>query len=299
MYKAIRLPNINPLYGFSDLINPENPLASPAGWHSDGLKNWTTTQGNNADVFVGSLRGYRPDGGSQLKFDSNWKANEDPLSPNNRQASSVHLFTLVNIMHDLAYHYGFTEKAGNFQQNNFGRGECKDCDLDRVLVNNLNPRGINNANFGTPPDGQSPRMNMYVFEVTQPYRDGSLDSIIPIHEFVHGISNRLTGGRRDSRCLNYLESGGMGEGWSDAIGMFLARTSNDNRYKDVSVGWYILGDDPSGGIRHYPYSTRTKTNPLKLESLLQMNEVHDVGEVWAVMLNEVFWNLGKTQYLIF
>jgi extracellular elastinolytic metalloproteinase len=130
-------------------------------------------------------------------------------------------------MHDLMYQFGFTESMGNFQHNNFNRATCKDCDKDRginlqlisVEVNNLNPNGRDNANFATPPDGQSPRMNMYVFDITTPHRDGSLDSMIPIHEFVHGVSNRLTGGRRNVNCLRTYGSGGMGEGWSDTVGI--------------------------------------------------------------------------------
>jgi extracellular elastinolytic metalloproteinase len=42
---------------------------------------------------------------------------------------------------------------------------------------------------------------MYSFGITNPGRDGSLDSMIPIHEYMHGISNRLTGGSYNGRCL--------------------------------------------------------------------------------------------------
>jgi Fungalysin metallopeptidase (M36) len=40
--------------------------------------------------------------------------------------------------------------AGNFQQNNLGRGGLGN---DRVIVNSQNPQMVNNANFATPPDG--------------------------------------------------------------------------------------------------------------------------------------------------
>jgi extracellular elastinolytic metalloproteinase len=110
---------------------------------------------------------------------------------------------------------------------------------------------------------------------------------------MHGVSNRLTGGPQNVRCLNTYESAGMGEGWSDAIGVFLSRTAESTRYDDVTVGKYVINMDR--GIRNFPYSTRTKTNPLKLEDLLQMNEVHNIGEVWANMLNEMYWNLGNLQ----
>ena len=37
-------------------------------------------------------------------------------------AAIVNLFYWNNIIHDLFYVYGFTESAGNFQINNFGKG---------------------------------------------------------------------------------------------------------------------------------------------------------------------------------
>jgi extracellular elastinolytic metalloproteinase len=53
---------------------------------------------------------------------------------------------------------------------------------------------------------------MFTFDMTLPKRDGSLDNIIPMHEYMHGVSNRLTGGSYNGRCLSSTESGGMGEG---------------------------------------------------------------------------------------
>jgi extracellular elastinolytic metalloproteinase len=69
--------------------------------------------------------------------------------------------------------------AGNFQQNNRGR---KGLGNDRVIVKSQSTFGTNNANFQTPPDGQSGVMNMYLWTFSTPLRDGSLDSMIPIHE---------------------------------------------------------------------------------------------------------------------
>jgi extracellular elastinolytic metalloproteinase len=53
---------------------------------------------------------------------------------------------------------------------------------------------------------------MFLFTMTTPKRDGTLDSLIPLHEYTHGVSNRLTGGSYNGRCLSGQESGGMGEG---------------------------------------------------------------------------------------
>jgi extracellular elastinolytic metalloproteinase len=83
------------------------------------------------------------------------------------------------MMHDISYVYGFTEQAGNFQLNNFDRGGLGN---DRVHVYNQ-ARGANNANFATPPDGQSPTMNIYLWDYASPSRDASLDADIIIHEY--------------------------------------------------------------------------------------------------------------------
>ena len=72
--------------------------------------------------------------------------------------------------------------------------------------------GTNNANFATPPDGQRPRMRMYVWDQSTPMRDGDLEAGIVIHEYSHGVSTRLVGGPANSGCLGWGEAGGMGEG---------------------------------------------------------------------------------------
>lgn len=64
----------------------------------------------------------------------------------------------------------------------------------------------------TPPDGQRPRMRMYVWNGQQPYRDGDFEAGIVTHEYSHGVSTRLTGGRMNSGCLGWGEAGGAGEG---------------------------------------------------------------------------------------
>ena len=63
---------------------------------------------------------------------------------------------------------------------------------DPVLADAQDGSGMNNANFQTPPDGTSPRMQMYLFNATTPYRDGDLDSQIMVHEL--GCRDRAVGG---------------------------------------------------------------------------------------------------------
>ncbi len=76
--------------------------------------------------------------------------------------------------------YGFDEKAGNFQQDNFLRGGIA---YDAVIAFAQDGGGTNNANFLTPPDGQHGRMRMYIWDVTNPRRDGDLDGGIVVSTY--------------------------------------------------------------------------------------------------------------------
>ena len=129
-----------------------------------------------------------------------------------RAASVANLFYFNNIMHDFAYQLGFTEAAGNFQTNNFGRGGTGN---DPVRAEAQDGSGTNNANFATPPDGSSPRMQMFLFTRgtadLNDDRDASFDGDVVLHEYGHGISNRLVGGPANTSCLGGTQAGAMGE----------------------------------------------------------------------------------------
>ncbi|KAH6586741.1 hypothetical protein BASA50_000338 [Batrachochytrium salamandrivorans] len=151
-------------------------------------------------------------------FDTKFNGGDEPSTVANVAAAAVNLFYVSNLMHDITYQYGFTEKAGNFQKDNFGKGGQGN---DAVGINVLNTSKVNNANFLAPGDGQSGIMNMFRFTYTTPGRSGGLDNGIPIHEYAHGVSNGLTGGSATSGCLRTDESGGMGEGWSDILALIV------------------------------------------------------------------------------
>ena len=75
------------------------------------------------------------------------------------------------------------EASGNFQNDNFGKGGNGG---DAIQANVQNSAGTNNANFATPPDGQAPTMNMYIFTMTKPKRDGDMENAVVVHEMTHG-----------------------------------------------------------------------------------------------------------------
>jgi extracellular elastinolytic metalloproteinase len=61
---------------------------------------------------------------------------------------------------------------------------------------------------------------MYIWDSTNPRRDGAMENDIVVHEMTHGITNRMTGGGT-GRCLQTTEAGGLGEGWSDAMAEYV------------------------------------------------------------------------------
>jgi extracellular elastinolytic metalloproteinase len=154
---------------------------------------------------------------------SSWEAN--------REQNATQVFYFVNRFHDhlKADPIGFDEASGNFEttdpviaHSNDGAaksgGTMPDADH------------INNANMSTPPDGSSPRMQMYLFSdegaADPDFRDinGGDASAIVYHEYTHGLSNRLVVNTGGAGALDSAQSGAMGEAWSDWYAMdFLAR----------------------------------------------------------------------------
>jgi extracellular elastinolytic metalloproteinase len=91
---------------------------------------------------------------------------------------------------------------------------------------------------------------MYIWTKSTPARDSSFDKGVVFHEYGHGLSNRLTGGPKNSGCLGYGESGGMGEGWSDVLGTITRFTNESNRFDPIAKGDYIA--NKTTGIRKFP-----------------------------------------------
>ena len=166
---------------------------------------FTDTRGNNVDAHldrnndnIADPLPLRPDGGPSLDFSGfTLDPTKDPTDPQNQNIAQVNLYYINNIVHDIHYQYGFTEAAGNFQVNDYGKGGSAN---DAVQADAQDGGGTNNANFNTPPDGTQPRMQMYLFNTATPQRDGDLDNGVIIHEYGHGVSNRLTGGPANSNA---------------------------------------------------------------------------------------------------
>ncbi len=166
-YRVFKVPTESPIHGPHELVvDPANAIASPYGWHDingDPTPEFTITRGNNVHAFEDTdadevSSDNEPDGGMSLVFDYPYDSNAEAID--NIDAAVVNLFYMNNILHDFTYQYGFTEPAGNFQRNTYGNGGGAN---DEVIAHAQSGAGVDNANFLTLPDGQKPRMRMYVW----------------------------------------------------------------------------------------------------------------------------------------
>ncbi|MBL8911419.1 MAG: M36 family metallopeptidase [Archangium sp.] len=141
-------------------------------------------------------------------------------------------------------------------------------------------------------------------------RDGTLDNGVVAHEWGHYISNRLIG---DGNGISNLQAVGMGEGWADFhAGLMVSRASDAMVASNTNwtgayalAGWAGYSTDPDAyyyGFRRYPLSYQFSRNPLTFKHIsdgvalpntaplafgasgADNSEVHNTGEVWAVML---------------
>ncbi|KAH8101640.1 Fungalysin metallopeptidase-domain-containing protein [Cristinia sonorae] len=284
-YRVIPITSHSPVDGFKTVTDPQDTTASPRGWHSNGNSITTETAGNNAISYIGKHKNTTAQSGPGLQFIYKHDPSKEPFHGKNADAARVNAFYVVNTVHDISYKYGFTEKTFNFQNNNFGKGGKGG---DRVNVSVQDNNGTNNAMFATPPDGQNGAMVMFLWDLSIPGRDGALGNDVIAHENTHGITNRMTGGGT-GRCLQTTEARGLGEGWSDAFAEWTEQKSAT--IKDWTIASYLL--DNMSGVRFFPYSTDTKTNPLRYFELSRQTEVHIIGEVWANMLHNVYAALVK------
>jgi len=286
-YNVYAIPTESPNHGGrTNVTSPDDATASPYGWHdTNGVSGaeYTITRGNNVFAYEdGDNSGFSPDGTNALSFDFAINTNYSN-GDQSESAAITNLFYWNNIVHDVMYQHGFDEASGNFQENNYGNGGAGS---DSVNAEAQDGSGTCNANFGTPSDGGNPTMQMYVCGS----RDGDLDNGVIIHEYGHGISNRLTGGPAASNCLNNTEQ--MGEGWSDFFGMIMTIEPSDAGVDSRGMGTWLIGEGANGpGIRTHPYSTNFAINPHTYDDIKTEVAPHGVGSVWAMMLWEMTWDL--------
>ena len=254
-----------------------------AAFDNSGWVSGTTTSGNNVNAYQDL------NGSNAVGFQPTTPACPDPACQHfdytftnafatsggtdvttDRSAVVTQEFYLANVMHDHLYTLGFTEAFRNFQVDNFGRGGAGNDPVLAEADDNFSGGSRNNANFATPADGTSPRMQMFVF-TSPPFAvtDGDMDADVVFHEYTHGLSNRLVGG---GNLGGGIQTGALGEGWSDSM----AASMNN----DPIIGEYVTGNATTG-IRRVAYDNSTWV----YTSLCNAGcEVHRDGEIWASTL---------------
>ncbi|HEX8113679.1 MAG TPA: M36 family metallopeptidase, partial [Kofleriaceae bacterium] len=133
--------------------------------------NATTTSGNNAESFadLDATRMFTP-GDVRPAVKSGRVLNyvyDHTLGPTanatQSSAGAVNSFFVVNWLHDWYYDSGFTERTGNAQLDNLGRGGVAGDPLLVTAQAGANTGLRNNADMSTPADGARPRMRMFLW----------------------------------------------------------------------------------------------------------------------------------------
>jgi extracellular elastinolytic metalloproteinase len=260
-----------PVTDYAAIALSELPGDFPYGWVDDAETVGLCTVACLADSNK-SLSGVK--NGADVIF--------DPVDPTGDDQKILNIFYFCNYMHDFFYLLGFNEGAGNFQKiDSHGQGLPD----DPVLARSHRGPVFGTASMETKPDGQPPEMNMGLVASTQ--RHTAFDADVVFHEFTHGVTSRLVGGRMDTHSLEQPQSSGLAEGWSD---YFALTVQNYGRGTEKAVtGSWVAGR--RGGIRGYAYNSNF---PDHFGSLGQgrYTEAHNTGEIWCATQMEMNRRVG-------
>ena len=247
------------------------------------------------------------------QFQCSW----DPKTPNswqtNRNQNGVQVFYYLGKYHDhlLREPIGFTRTAGNFEAVDGDAVQAEIEDGSNTANGLPDANHTDNANMATLPDGQAPRMQMYLFpnpaDPTDPFipSNGGDEADVVYHEYTHGLSNRLVVDANGVSTLGNVQAGSMGEAWSDWYAMdFLTNQGfqpDTPDPGDVRIGNYVgAGQDL---IRTQPMDCPVGTTSPKCPGtpgagpggytygdfghIIGIPEVHADGEIWG----ETLWDL--------
>lgn len=190
----------------------------------------------------------------------------------------VNAFFLCNFMHDFFSLLGFDEAHSNFQQKNFtGSGK----DGDRLIVFVVSTTQ-GNANMRAQNDGIPAELTLGVWQNPQPPlgKPTALDAEVVIHEYTHGVSQRLVGGTLKKSALVEPQSLALGEAWSDYFAITI-----QNHFRAPGPPRYTFASYASqrpNGVRPHPYDaftadfSRIGTPPF--------DDQHGAGSIFAAAL---------------
>lgn len=179
-YPEYTAPSLVSIEGLNEIHDP---------WLPPGA---TESRGNNVDAYTDDDA---PDGFSAKDtrasvtapgvFDRVFDTGVGPQSSTAQKMAAVtQIFYVTNWLHDFWYDSGFDEAAGNAQKDNYGRGGL-DGDPLHAEAQDGAPQQRNNADMSALPDGDSPRMQMFIWDG----RSKSTFNVQPLNkDFSFGIA---------------------------------------------------------------------------------------------------------------
>jgi extracellular elastinolytic metalloproteinase len=215
----------------------------------------------------------------------NGKIMFNPSDPEGDEQKILNIFYLCNYMHDFFWLLGFTEETGNFQEINYSSNALAGDPVDARAF-----RGgvYGTANMLTLRDGIKPIMNMGAVTTPTDTRHTAFDADVVFHEFVHGVTNRLVGGRMNSPGgLRQPQSQSMGEGWGDYFALTIQNF--DKPVEKVVMGDWVTSNPD--GIRGLKYDSNFPDHFGNIGTG-RYREVHNIGEPWCAVLMEMNRNIG-------
>ena len=110
---------------------------------------------------------------------------------------------------------------------------------------------------------------------TAQQQDPYFKDFLLFHEYVHGLTNRLVGGPLNDAALEAVQSGGMGEGWSDYFAC-------------IALGKNVVGDwvvNRPTGIRKFRYDESFPDTYADVGTGRYADGgPHNLGEIWCATL---------------
>jgi extracellular elastinolytic metalloproteinase len=211
----------------------------------------------------------------RLRFDL---AQDDGL-----EQATVSAFYVVCLLHDFFHLLGFDEAAGNFSKGPAARG--RDTAVRVTVWDRALP---GHAFFESEPDGRAPRLQLGRLGA----RHTAFDADIVMHEYVHGVTNRMIGGRSARHPLRGPQPRALGEGLSDYFALSIQNhfRRREGRPERTVYGHWISGGQPTG-LRSHAYDDAFPGTYGSLGKSGFAN-VHDAGSVWCQTLLEATQALG-------
>lgn len=206
-----------------DFLFPRPVDHYPPGIRPDPAKpfrDWvakTQPEGNNVRMRIGTKN-------ASVKSVMQGPLRRFTPAPNSLEEQAVNAFFVCNSMHDFFSLIGFSERDGNFQEQNFdGQGTAG----DRLVVSISAAAG---ANMRAQNDGTVAELTLGLWKNdAQIGNPTALDAGVVIHEFAHGVSQRLVSGRLAKDALSEPQGLALGEAWSDYFAVTIL-----NFYRGVS-----------------------------------------------------------------